>query len=91
MNEGHEIKGFNSENKNRFSNATSKFHGRSGQARVNSQNNPNAGRNCVALSITMLESVHKTCLRGLCNQVKAKSVAMRQGSHAKTPRYSREV
>ena len=44
--EGHEIKGFNSENKNIFSNATSKFHGRSGQARVNSQNNPNAGRNC---------------------------------------------
>ena len=44
--EGHEIKGLNSENENRFSNPTSKFHGRSGQARVNSQNNPTAGRNC---------------------------------------------
>ena len=31
--EGHEIKGSNSENKNRFSNATSKFHDRSGQGR----------------------------------------------------------
>ena len=31
--EGHEIKGLNSENKNRFSNATSKFHDRSGQGR----------------------------------------------------------
>ena len=44
--EGHEINGLNSENKNRFSNATSKFHGRSGQARVSSQNNPTAVRNC---------------------------------------------
>ena len=32
--------------KNTLSNASSKFHGRSGQARVTSQNNPNAGRNC---------------------------------------------
>ena len=31
--EGHEIKGLNSENKNRFSNTTSKFHDRSGQGR----------------------------------------------------------
>ena len=31
--EGHEIKGSNSENKNRFSNASSKFHDRSGQGR----------------------------------------------------------
>ena len=45
-NEGHETKGLNSENKNRFSNATSKFHGRSGQARVNGQSNPTAGRAC---------------------------------------------
>ena len=30
-NEGHEIKGLDNENKNRFSNTTSKFHGRSGQ------------------------------------------------------------
>ena len=44
--EGHETKGLNSENKNRFSNATSKFHGRSGQARVNGQSNPTAGRAC---------------------------------------------
>ena len=44
--EGHETKGLNSENKNRFSNATSKFHGRSGQARVNRQSNPTAGRAC---------------------------------------------
>ena len=44
--EGHETKGLNSENKNRFSNATSKFHGRSGQARVNGQINPTAGRAC---------------------------------------------
>ena len=32
--------------KNRLSNATSKFHGRSGQARVNGQSNPTAGRTC---------------------------------------------
>ena len=44
--EGHETKGLNSENKNRFSNATSKFHGRSGQARVNGQSIPTAGRAC---------------------------------------------
>ena len=44
--EGHETTGLNSENKNRFSNATSKFHGRSGQARVNGQSNPTAGRAC---------------------------------------------
>ena len=44
--EDHETKGLNSENKNRFSNATSKFHGRSGQARVNGQSNPTAGRAC---------------------------------------------
>ena len=44
--EGHETKGLISENKNRFSNATSKFHGRSGQARVNGQSNPTAGRAC---------------------------------------------
>ena len=44
--EGHEITGLNNENKNRFSNATSKFHGRSGQARVNSQSNPTTGRTC---------------------------------------------
>ena len=44
--EGHETKGLESENKNRFSNATSKFHGRSGQARVNGQSNPTAGRAC---------------------------------------------
>ena len=44
--EGHETKGLNSENKNRFSNATSKFLGRSGQARVNGQSNPTAGRAC---------------------------------------------
>ena len=44
--EGHETKGLNSENKNRFSNATSKFQGRSGQARVNGQSNPTAGRAC---------------------------------------------
>ena len=44
--EGHETKGLNSENKNRFSNATNKFHGRSGQARVNGQSNPTAGRAC---------------------------------------------
>ena len=44
--EGHETKGLNSENKNRFSNATSMFHGRSGQARVNGQSNPTAGRAC---------------------------------------------
>ena len=44
--EGHETKGLNSENKNRFSNATSKFHGRSGQSRVNGQSNPTAGRAC---------------------------------------------
>ena len=44
--EGHETKGLNSENKNRFSNTTSKFHGRSGQARVNGQSNPTAGRAC---------------------------------------------
>ena len=44
--EGHETKGLNSENKNRFSNGTSKFHGRSGQARVNGQSNPTAGRAC---------------------------------------------
>ena len=31
--EGHEIKGLNTENKNRFSNTTSKFHDRSGQER----------------------------------------------------------
>ena len=46
ISEGHETKGLNSENKNRFSNATSKFHGRSGQARVNGQSNPTAGRAC---------------------------------------------
>ena len=44
--EGHETKGLNSENKNRFSNATSKLQGRSGQARVNGQSNPTAGRAC---------------------------------------------
>ena len=44
--EGHKTKGLNSENENRFSNATSKFHGRSGQARVNGQSNPTAGRAC---------------------------------------------
>ena len=44
--EGHEITGLDNENKNRFSNATSKFHGRSGQARVNSQSNPTTGRTC---------------------------------------------
>ena len=44
--EGHETKGLNSENKNRFSNGTSKLHGRSGQARVNGQSNPTAGRAC---------------------------------------------
>ena len=44
--EGLETKGLNSENKNRFSNATSKYHGRSGQARVNGQSNPTAGRAC---------------------------------------------
>ena len=44
--EGHETKGLNSENRNRFSNATSKFHGRSGQARVNGQSNPTAGCAC---------------------------------------------
>ena len=36
----------------------------------------------VALSNAMLDNVHKTCLRGQCNQVKARSVAMRQCSHA---------
>ena len=44
--EGHETKGLNSENKSRFSNATSKFHGRSGQARESSQSKPTAGRAC---------------------------------------------
>ena len=44
--EGHETKGLNIEIKNRFSNATSKFHGRSGQARVNGQSNQTAGRAC---------------------------------------------
>ena len=44
--EGHETKGLNSENKNRLSNATSKFHDRSGQARVNGQSNPTSGRAC---------------------------------------------
>ena len=31
----------------------------------------------------MLEIVHKTFIRDLCNQVKARSAAMRQCSHAK--------
>ena len=44
--EGHETKGLNSENKNRFSNTTSKFHGRSGQVIVNGQSHPTAGRAC---------------------------------------------
>ena len=44
--EGHETKGLNSENKSRFSNATSKFHGRSGQARESGQSKPTAGRAC---------------------------------------------
>ena len=44
--EGHVTKGVNSENKNRFSNATRKFQGRSGQARVNGQSSPTAGRAC---------------------------------------------
>ena len=44
--EGHEIKGLNSDNKSRFSNATSKCHDRSGQARLNSQSNPTAERTC---------------------------------------------
>ena len=39
--EGHETKGLNSENKSRFSNATSKFHGRSGQARESGQSRLN--------------------------------------------------
>ena len=51
--EGHEIKGLDNENNNRFSNATSKFHGRSGQARVNSQSNPTTGRTCWICSSAM--------------------------------------
>ena len=92
--EGHETKGLNSENKNRFSNATSKFHGRSGQARVNGQSNPTAGRACWICSSVKHYAQEcpqiKTSLIGLCNQVKARSGEMRQCWHAKKLCYSRE-
>ena len=45
----------------------------------------------VVLSSTMLEIVHQTFLRDLCNQVKARSAAMRQCSHAKKLCFSRDV
>ena len=61
--EGNEIKGFNCENKNRFSNATSKFHGRNGQARVNSHNSPNAGRNCWICS--SVKHYDRDCLQNI--------------------------
>ena len=90
--EGHETKGLNSEIKNRLSNATSKFHGRSGQARVNGRVTQllDVLVGYVAPSSIMLESVLKTSLIGLCNQVKARSGEMRQCSHAKKLCYSRE-
>ena len=82
--EGHATKGLNSENKNRFSNATSKFHDR-----VTKLLDVLVGS--VAPSSIMLESVLKTSLMGLRNQVKARSAEMRQLSHAKKLCYSMEV
>ena len=73
--EGHEIKGLDSEKKNIFSNESSKFHVRIGQARLNSKLlDVLAG--CVAPSNIMYDSVLKTSIRYLCNQVTTRSKAV---------------
>ena len=90
--EGHETKGLNSENKNRFSNATSKFHGRSGQARVNGQSNPTAGSACWICS--SVKHYARECPQNKPDRPmqssKSKVGEMRQCSHAKKLCYSRE-